>query len=316
MEIKDILKQEFSHIELYLAKKAKIDPQTKMYTFKKDTLVNLDLYNPNNNFEGLFNKIREYLNSRLATVDQLHEYSIENGGAYDLCVDNNIQLDYNETLVKQLCSLALIESEEVNFNYLLFKAVSHDKEDFMLWIKLKSPVKVRDQNFSINHNSFTLSIHQDKIVTDNYFNFKFEVENIAFMYYKKDFYIIESSLYQNYFNLKTQDFLKAEETVYNSESIISDGAILTKQNVKLINVYFQNVEDFVEKIHTEEINKHKVIQTINELDLNLIYDESNNKFILKKPSDLKDIILLASDCLGINKLTERKFRVRRPDFLE
>lgn len=316
MEIKDILKQEFSHVELYLAKKTKYNKESKDYFFDRDSLVSLDLYNPNSNFSDLFNNVREYLNTYLSTIDTLQEYTTKDCEAHFLTVDNSIDLDYQESLVKQLCSIALIESESVSFNYLLFKAITHDNEDFMIWIKLKSPVKVVEQQFLNNTNSFTLSIQEDKIVSNNYFNFDFDIENIAFMYYKKEFYIIDSSLYQNYFNLKTLSFLQAENIVYNSDCLINDGEILTKQNAKLIKDYFENVEIFINEIDNDNISRQEVSKMIDILNLSMTYQEEDNKFLLRKPSDLKDLILLASGCLGINKLTDNQYRVKKPNFLE
>ena len=53
---------------------------------------------------------------------------------------------------------------------------------------------------------------------------------------------------------------------------------------------------------------------INQLNLTLEFT-SENKFVLKRPKDLMDLLLLSNGCLGINSLTHEKFKVKRPNYL-
>ncbi|MGL4383359.1 MAG: hypothetical protein ACRCTA_06545, partial [Bacilli bacterium] len=52
------------------------------------------------------------------------------------------------------------------------------------------------------------------------------------------------------------------------------------------------------------------------LNLSLSYQGDNNTFLLKKPQDLKDLILLSSGCLGINQLSGNMYKIKNPNYLE
>ena len=140
------------------------------------------------------------------------------------------------------------------------------------------------------------------------------IEDIAFIKYQEDFYIINKDLYQKYFNLESLYVEKVKELIYRNSKLVLDEYLVTKASAKMIYEYYGSIEDFIEKMAQDKISIENVANMIKHLDLNLQISEEK-KIILKTPQDLVDLLLLSSGCLGINSLTNEIFKVKKPNYL-
>lgn len=312
MKITDFINNEKTNIELYACKKPKYHQDTQSYHFENDSLLALSPFDQNNNFENFF----PIINDRLKEL--FSEYSIEeytNANNYDgyIFLNEKIKLSYQETLIEQLTSLALIESESVNYNYLLIKIISETQE-MLVWLKLKSPLKILNNTFFYQPDVYEMKITNKGVNIDNFPKINFSPNDISFLYYNNDFYILNRDLFQKYFNLNSFAFYQAQQYIDQQKNVICDNQVVTKSNAKLVYENFQAVDYLCEQIQSNQLSILNLTETIDKLNLDLSLDQ-NNKFILKKPSDLIDLILLANNCMGINQLTDEIIKVKKPQYL-
>lgn len=312
MKIIEFLKTENKNIELYACKKPKYQQDIQSYHFENDSLLALNPFDQNNNFENFFPIISGKL------IEIFEEYSIEeytNKNNYEgyIFLNEKIKLSYQEQLNEQLCSLGLIESESVNFNYLLIK-IANNIDEMLVWIKLKSPIKILNNTFFYQPDVYELKITNKGMAIDNFPKINFSVQDISFIYYHDDFYIMNRDLFQKYFNLNSFVYYQAQLCIDNQPNIICDNQVVTKSNAKLVYENFSAVDYLCDQIKNNQISILDITHTISKLHLDLSIDQ-DNKFILKKPSDLIDLILLSSNCMGINQLTDEIIKVKKPQYL-
>jgi len=314
MKLKDFLNSEHTHIETYGAKRVKYNKEESIYYYENNTLVALNTFDPSKSLQDFFSvKVKEQLLDMLDGIES-KPYTNQDNFTGILYLDETTNLTYQETLNESLASIAMLDATMQSFPYLIYK-VTNDSEEMLVYIKLKTPIKIENNQFYVNPTLHQLKIGKDSMSIDNYPTFTIDVENIPFIYYNQDFYVLDKELYQKYFNLNTHYQVQAENMVYHDNNIISDGNLLTKANAKFVCENFELFKFFINEIEDESISKESIQQVIDTWSLSLQYQPEDNKFILKRPKDLIDVILLSSSCLGINSITNQPYKVKRPNYL-
>lgn len=316
MNIVDFLRSDITHMEFYGAKRPKYHKEERNFFFENDTLVSLSTFDSAKSLSKFFeNIIKPHL------IEQLNEIHIKDYDNKDnfvgfMYLDQDNKLNYLESMNETQASLGLLEAPSLSFPYLVIKLENSDQYELLIFTKLKSPIKVENNVFYTNPENYEIKINKEGMVVDNYPSFNIDLSLISFFYFKDDFYILDKENYQKYFNLETYYQKQASMMVYHNDQIISDGEILTKSNAKFVCEYFENVETFIKQIQEENLSKESITRIIESLNLGFDFIQETDKFILKKPKDLVDLILLSSGCLGINTLTNEPFRVKKPNYLD
>lgn len=316
MKIKEIIKGTMGHVEVYLARKVKFDKQTNTYLYEKDSLINLDNYNKTSNFGELFERVRHYLNLYLDPISKLEIYNTRDCNDHYLSVDSKVHLGFVRGLEKQLCTPSLVEADSVSYNYLMIKAKTRENEDFIVWLKLKKAVKVIEQQFNNLENEYTLIIKDTFVESINDFKIDVDIADAPFMYYRGDMYVMNPPVYQAYFNLDTTIFSKASDLIYNCDSIISDGEIVVKSKAKKIVDTFEQLTEFFTMLNNGQIAPVMVKGLIDDFKMNITYNEEDHKFIVRTSAALDDLIAMATGCIIINKVNDRKIRIKNPKEIE
>lgn len=314
MKIIEFLNTEIINIEYYGARKPKYHKEEQHYFFETDSLVALSTFDHLNSLKDFFSVIKEKLIENLTDIT-IKDYTNEDNFPGYLYLDENVNLNYQEALNEQVTTISLIEKDSLTFNFIIIKLINADSQEVLIWLKLKSPLKVENNVFFHNPDNYEVKITKDGLKVANYPGFYIDVNLVSFILFEDDFYILDKDLYQKYFNLETYYLRQASDVVYANDNIISDGELLTKGNAKLIYEYFENIELMFSKLENDEIDKDNVKTMINALNLKLEYNADTNKFILKSAKDLTDLLLLSSGCLGINSLTNEQFKVKKPQYL-
>ncbi|MEG0284031.1 MAG: hypothetical protein RR543_04375 [Erysipelotrichales bacterium] len=314
MKLESFFKEELTIVEYYGAKKPKYHKEDQQYFFDTDSIVALSALDESDSLKGFFNVISEKL------IDMFTNLTIKDYGNDDMYLgyiylDETTSLNHQEKLNEQIASISLIEAESVTFNYVIVKAINESGEELLIWLKLKSPLKIENNTFLNNPDNYEIKFTKDGIKVDNYPNFYIDTNLIAFVLYENDFYVLDKDLYQKYFNLESYYLKQASQMVYANDNIISDGELLTKGNAKMICEHFEKVEEMLEQLERHEMSSEIVIKVIDQLKLGIQYRSEEDKFILRKPQDLVDLVLLSSGCLGINSITNEPFKVKKPDYL-
>ncbi|MDF9867569.1 hypothetical protein OKW22_001144 [Bacilli bacterium PM5-3] len=311
MKLIDSLKKDTKKIEFYGARKPKYNKEEQAFFFENDSLVALSTFDDLNNLNNFYEIIK---NSLIEKLDDIHikDYSNDDNFAGFAYLDQEIKLNYQDSLNEQTTSISLLEKESLSFSYILIKVINEDDE-ILIWVKLKSPLKIENNTFYYNPDDYEVKITKDGLKVSNYPAFKVDVNLVSFIYLNDDFYILDKELYQKYFNLETYYDNQASQIVYNNPNIISDGQLLTKGSAKLVCEYFEQIDSMCQQINDGSLSKEKVKEVISFLNLSLEYND--DKFILKRPKDLMDLLLLSNGCLGINSLTNTQFKVKRPQYL-
>lgn len=315
MNLIKALKSEVSKVEFYASKKPKYNKEEQAYQFDNDTIVSLNTFDTKNSLDKLFLEVMQNDLTSLIEEKEVKDYSNQEFENSHIYTDTSVDLD-TSIINANLCSIALIEKESVSLDYLLIKVVSSSNEDILIWYKLKSALKIENNLLNYQKNEIQIQINKDGITYDNYPKFEFDLSSLAFICYDEEFYIFDKSLYQKYFSLENYYFYLANKQIDSNENIISDCNVITKGNAKFVCEYFDNITKAFSDIQINKINTKELSNSIYELNLGLDYNSEDNTFILKKPQDVKDLILLCSGCLGINKLTNEKFKVKKPNSLE
>lgn len=314
MKILDFIKKDVLTVEYYGAKKPKYRKDEQAFFFENDTLVALSSFDNKQSLKSFYSIIKEYL------IEYFNETEIKDYTNKDLFagfayLDKNISLNYQDSLNLQTTSIALIEAETISFNYILIRVVNTDNDEALIWVKLKSPLKIENNTFVYTPTSYQVKIDKDGLSINNYPAFNIDLSLISFIKLDDSFYILDRELYQKYFNLDSYYFSLASDIIYNNDNLISDGQLLTKGHARLICDYFEQIDLLTRQIQNNTLSNHKIQQVIDNLNLQLeLTDE--NKFLLKKPSDLMDLLLLSCGCLGINVLNDEIIRVKRPQYLD
>lgn len=310
MKLWDVINQDVKKIEFYAIKKPKYHKESVRYEIKENSSLCLTTFDKNKQLEQLYplliKQIKDIFNNQ-----QLEKYSNEFNQEPNLYLDSSIDFNY-DLLLEQLCTPGLLE-ESLSLNYLLVKGI-YQNDDLLIWIKLKSPLKLEHGLFVFDKNTYQLNFNQNDIGISNYPQLNFNIEDIAFIKYQEDFYIINKDLYQKYFNLESFYVEKVKELIYRNSKLVLDEYLVTKASAKMIYEYYGSIEDFIEKMAQDKISIENVANMIKHLDLNLQISEEK-QIILKTPQDLVDLLLLSSGCLGINSLTNEIFKVKKPNYL-
>jgi len=312
MKLLDSIKKETKKIEIYGAKKPKYHKEEQHYFFDNDSLVAISTFDNLNNISSFYEIIKEKL---METFDDIHikDYNNDDNFAGFAYLDQEVKLNYQDQLNEQTTSISLLEKETLSFSYIIIKVINEENE-FLVWFKLKSPIKIENNTFYYNPDNYEVKITKDGLKINNYPEFNVDINLLAFIYYNDDFYILDKDLYQKYFNLETYYYKQASLIVYDNDNIISDGELLTKGSAKLICEYFDQIDTMCKQINDGELSKDKINQVISFLNLGLQFND-DNKFILKRPKDLMDLLLLSNGCLGINSITNTQFKVKKPQYL-
>ncbi|MGL4382362.1 MAG: hypothetical protein ACRCTA_01445, partial [Bacilli bacterium] len=261
MTLSQFLKTNITNAEFFASKKPKYDKEEAAYVFENDSLVCLNQYDDKQVLLHLTKPIIKQLEDTLEDAT-FKDYTNTDALAGIINVDKNTSLLYQDNLIPQLCSLALIESERASFSFMIIKLVNDQLEECLVWLKLKAPLKIENNMFVNNHFNYQVAFTKDGVTFDNYPTFNLDISLISFILYDKEFYILEKELYQKYFNLDSFYLYEATNLVYNNNRIISDGSLLTKGNAKFIYDHFYNVEDLFVALEDETISKDKLIETI------------------------------------------------------
>ncbi|WP_423364189.1 hypothetical protein [Mycoplasma sp. P36-A1] len=315
MNIVDFLKSEITNTEFYGAKRPKFNKEERIYLFENDSLVSLSTFDYAKSLENFFeNVIKDHL---IELLDEIHikDYNNHDNFAGFMYLDQDSKIDYIEKMNETQASLSLLEAATISFPYLIIKCENDESQTFLIWMKLASPIKVENNVFFSKPENYEVKINKEGMVIDNYPSFKLDLAQIAFFNFNNDFYILDKELYQKYLNLETYYQKQASDLIYADDKIISDGELLTKSNSKFVVEYYENVQRFINRIESDEISTENVSKMIEELNLGFDYIVDSGKFLLKRPKDLVDLILLSSGCLGINSLTNEPYRVKKPNFL-
>lgn len=314
MKIIELLNKEIINIEYYGARKPKYHKEDQNYFFEHDSLVALSTFDHLGSLKDFFQIIKDKLIEDLQDI-HIKDYTNQDNFAGYMYLDESVKLNYQESLNEQVTTISLIEKDSLTFNYIILKVINVDNEELLIWIKLKSPLKVENNVFYHNPDNYEIKITKDGLKVDNYPNLYLDINLVSFILCEDDFYVLDKDLYQKYFNLESYYLRQASDVVYSNDNIISDGELLTKGNAKLIYEYFDSIETMFTKLANNEIAKESVTQMISTLNLNLEYNLETNKFILKSAKDLTDLLLLSTGCLGINSLTNEQFKVKKPQYL-
>lgn len=313
MKINEYLEKEIINIEYYGAKKPKYHYDEQSYVFAEDSLVALSTFDSSQSLKNLFELIKDKIIEEFSSIT-IKDYSNADNYEGFAYLDQNVIINYQEQLNQQTTAIKLLNADNLSFSYLLIKVIFADDTEILIWVKLKSPLKVSNNTFVYQADEYNVTITKDHFQINNYPLFKLDLNLIAFIYVENDFYILNKELYQKYFNLETYYYTQASQLVYHNDVIISDGNLLTKANAKLIFEYFDRIEQLTNKIADGTFSQEQIKQMITRLDLAIDYTD-DNKFILKEPKDLLDLLLLSCGCLGINSLTNEPFKIKRPQYL-
>ncbi|MDR3214706.1 MAG: hypothetical protein LBT75_00290 [Bacilli bacterium] len=312
MKIIDLLKKEPTEIEYYACKKVKYLKENQEYYFPENSIVSLNNLDKTKSLSNFYQIIKNYLienfNQEEVIIYQNHVLDQE----FSISVDNNIRINLEKVSAYQ-ADINLLEDKLLSFNYLLIK-VTIEKQDLLLWFKLKSPLKLENANFIIEKHNYQLAMTKEGLKINNYPTFKLDLAQLSFIYYENDCFIINKDNYQKYFNLEDYYLYHASELIYKNNHLISDGEIINKSNAKMIYNYYDNIDHFINEILSDNIKDDDISLIIDALSLNLSYN--NKQFILKSNQDVIDLLLLASGCLGINKLNNESFKVKKPQYLD
>ncbi len=310
MKLVEVINEEVKKVEFYAIKKPKYHKESIRYEIKENATLCLSTFDKNKQLENLFalliSKIKEIFSNQV-----IDEYSNEFNQEPNLYLDSSITFNYDNVL-EQLCTPSLLE-ESLSLNYLLIKAI-YQHDDLLIWIKLKTPLKLENGMFMNGQDKYQINFKQDEITLDNYPNINFSLEDLSFIKYQDDFYIINKDLYQKYFDLETFYVKQVKDLIYKNNKLILDEYLVTKANARMIYEYYESIEEFINKMDTNEISLTNVEEMIKHLNLSLQISE-NNQIILKTPQDLVDLLLLSSGCLGINSLTNEIYKVKKPNYL-
>jgi len=310
----DFLNSDINNIEVYGAKRPKFNKESSLYFFEENMLVSLSTFDYAQNIKSFFNAVMKPHLIDFLQDNEIKAYSNDDNLSGYVYLDENTNLSYKDSLNQSLTSIALLEGESVSFQYLVF-LLSSDDDEMVIFMKLRSPLKVENNTFYIKPNNYDLTISKDNIDINNYPSITLDLDLISFINYKDDFYVIDKDLYQKYFNLDSYFFRQAENLVYHNSNIISDGNLLTKSNAKFVYEHFDVFHSFINSLEDEEISKDSVQHVIDTFSLGIQYNEDGHKFILRKPQDLIDMILLSSSCLGINSITQQPYKIKRPNYM-
>ncbi|MDL2212102.1 hypothetical protein LJB88_04425 [Erysipelotrichaceae bacterium OttesenSCG-928-M19] len=313
MNISDYFKTEIINIEYYGARKPKFHKDEQTYYFEENSLVALSTFDNSSQLKNFFKIIKEKLENTFMEFS-IKDYSNDDNFEGFIYLDQMLQLNYQEKLNQQLTSITLLGDEALSFSYLLVKCINAEGDDLLIWFKLKSPLKIENNTFNYASDNYDLKITKDGLTIDNYPSIKLDLNGLAFICIKDDFYIINKDLYQKYFNLESYYYYQAEKIVYQNDNIISDGQLLTKTNAKLVYEYFDFIDDLCAKIKSGVYTEQQIKHNIERLNLQLDFN-NDNKFILKKAQDLVDLLLLSAGCYGINSLNDEVFKVKKPQYL-
>lgn len=312
MQLQDFFKQEVVSLNFYAANKPKYQKDDQAYAFMPDAVLDLSIFDTENKLDSFYLVIKERL-LELLEETTIKEYDNKTNYEGFIYFDKSNELIYQDILNPTQTALALIESETISYSYLLIQIVTKDDE-LLLWLKLKSPLKIVNNTFLNDTNIFELTIKKDNIGINNYPKVNIDLNNIAFLYYKEAFFIFDKELYQKYLNLDNFYVHQANMFIDEQALLVSDAELITKSNAKLIYENFNNISLLCEQLEQGSITNEKLTQIIKELDLDLTFDE-NNRFILKSPKELQSLLLLSSGCIGINPLDESIIIVKKPQFL-
>ena len=311
MKLIDSLKKKENKIEFYGARKPKYHKEEQHFFFDHDSLVAISTFDDLKNLDNFYEIIKASIIEKFSDI-HIKDYNNDDNFGGFAHLDQTITLDYQNTLNEQIASLSLLEKEVLPFSYILVKVTNEDG-DILIWLKLKSPLRVENNTFYYNPDNYEIKFTKEGIKVSNYPAFYLDINNIAFIYCHDDFYILDKELYQKYFNLESYYYKQASQIVYENDNIISDGQLLTKGSAKLICEYFDRIDLMCQQINSGELSKEKVKQIISLLNLGIEYNDA--KFILKRPKDLMDLLLLSNGCLGINSLNDEQFKVKKPQYL-
>lgn len=311
MQVQDFFKQEVKNINFYGANKPKYQKDMQVYTFLNGSLVDLSAFDTESKLTSFYSLIKERLID-LFDETTIKEYDNKDNYEGFIYFDQTRDLDYKETLNPSQTSLALIEAESASYNYLLVQVIS-ESDEMLIWLKLKSPLKVINNTFYNETNQFELTIKQDGININNYPSINIDLNSIAFINYNDNFFIFNKDLYQKYLNLDNYFMHQANMFIDEQSALVCDGEVITKANAKLVYENFESINYLCEQLDKDLISEEKLIQSISNLDLDLTYE--NKRFILKKPSELLNLLLLSSGCVGINPLDQSIIMVKKPQFL-
>lgn len=311
MKLLEILNETPKKVEYYAIKKPKYNKDNSEYEIISNTTMCLTTFDKNKSLENFYPllqaKVKDIFENQV-----IEEYSNKENTGLNLYFDSSVTFNY-DNLSAQLCSLDLLE-ENISLNYIIVKA-TFQFDDLLIWIKLKSPLKIENGVLIYDKDSYQINFRKDDITINNYPSLNFNIEDITFVKYLDDFYIVNKDLYQRYFNLESFYVKQVKDLIYNNKKLVLDEYLVTKANARMIYEHFEKIDQFILKIELNEISLADIQYLIKHLNLSLQTNE-NKQIILKTPQDLVDLLLLSSGCLGINSLTNEKFKVKRPNYLE
>lgn len=313
MKIIDALNSNIKKIEYYASTKPKYNKEEQMFFYDESSLLSLNQFDQNEQFSSFFNAVKEKTKELLENSNIL-DYSNETNHLGNIYLDQDVTLEYDNKMNESLASLQLIEKENLNLSYFIIKIILEDK-DVLLFFKLKNPLKIIDNSLAFDPNIFQFSFQKDGLNISSASSFNLDINSLVFILFEEDFYILDKEYYQKYFNLETFYLKQASIIINNYDGIISDGELITKANAKLVYEHHSQIDSMISKIEDGQLNKESLKYMINELNLDLDYQETQNKFILKKPSDLVDLVLVSCGCLGINQFSNEKYKVKNPKHL-
>lgn len=311
MKLLEILNETPKKVEYYAIKKPKYNKDNSEYEIISNTTMCLTTFDKNKSLENFYPllqaKVKDIFENQV-----IEEYSNKENTGLNLYFDSSITFNY-DNLSEQLCSLDLLE-ENISLNYIIVKA-TFQFDDLLIWIKLKSPLKIENGVLIYDKDSYQINFRKEDITINNYPSLNFNIEDITFVKYLDDFYIVNKDLYQRYFNLESFYVKQVKDLIYNNKKLVLDEYLVTKANARMIYEHFEKIHQFILKIELNEISLADIQYLIKHLNLSLQTNE-NKQIILKTPQDLVDLLLLSSGCLGINSLTNEKYKVKRPNYLE
>lgn len=310
MKLMDVLNGEVKKVEFYVVKKPKYHRESVRYEIKENSTLCLSSFDKDNKLTKFYSVIQKRINE-IFDEQVIEEYSNDFNQEPNLYLDASITFNYDNVL-EQLCTPSLLE-DSLSLNYLLVKAI-YEKDEILIWIKLKSPLKIEEGVILNEADNFRINFTQENIGIENFPNISFNLDNLAFINYEQDFYIVNKELYQKYFDLETYYVKQVKDLIYRNNSLVLDEFLVTKSNAKMIYEYYEKIEQFIEKLATNELAIEQIETMIDQLNLSLQMSQ-DKQIILKTPQDLVDLLLLSSGCLGINSLTNEPFKVKKPNYL-
>lgn len=312
MTLIEFFKQPVDSINFYAVSKPKFQKDIRAYTFLNDSVLDLSAFDTEDKLLFFYNVIKDKLVSVLEDT-AIKEYDNKNNFEGFVYLDEHQELVYQDMLNPTHASLALIEAEAVSYSYLLVQVITKEDEA-LIWLKLKSPLKVINNTFLNESSLFDLTIKADGLTINNYPSINIDLNSIAFLYYREDFYIFDKELYQKYLNLDNYYVHQANMLVDEQALLVSDGELITKANAKMVYENFNGIATLCDQLEKGIISNEKLRQIINELELDINFSE-DNRFILKRPKELLNLLLLSSGCVGINPLDQSIIIVKKPQFL-